>query len=83
MIYFAHFRNTLPKRLSEEHAHDFYQMWFGNERGQMYFDEGERKVCPEFPQLCIWGEDITEAVAFKKVLNGDIADGMFEINDEL
>lgn len=83
MIYFAQFRNKLPQRIPEEHAHDFYQMWFGNERGQMYFDEGEDKACPNFPQLNIWGEDITEAVAFKKILTGDVAEGTFDINDEL
>jgi hypothetical protein len=83
MIYFAHFRNKLPQRLAEDHAHDFYQMWFGNERGQEYFEEGTTKNCPDYPQLSIWGEDMPEAGVFKKILNGEVAEGIFDIDDEI
>lgn len=81
MIYVVQFRNKKPQRIDERHAYDFYQVWFGNERGQMYYDEGERKVCPQYPQLSLWGEDITEAGWFKKILVGEADDGMFDIHD--
>ena len=83
MIYFVQLRNMKPQRITEQEAHDFYQMWLGNDRGQMYYDEGERKVCPEFPQLSLWGEDIVESVWFKKILQGEILDGFFDCDDLL
>ena len=81
MIYFAVIGSKKPQRIDEQHAHDFYQMWFGNERGQERFDNGEFSPCPDWPSLVIYGEDIKEASVFKKILVGEVPDGMFDIDE--
>lgn len=81
MIYYVQIGNKLPQRIPEEHAHDFYQMWFGNELGQERFDDGTHVTCPNYPQMWMWGEEGTDAVVFKKVLTGDVADGLFDIDE--
>ena len=81
MIYYVQYGNKKPQRIADDHAHDFYQIWFGNNTGQTRFDAGDYCTCPDYPSLSMWGEEMKEAGWFKKILNGEVIDGMFDIED--
>ena len=81
MIYFMAHRQSKPKRIKEDYALDFYQMWFGNDRGQELFNSGESAHMPDAWEFRMWGEDISQSVWFKLILQGKAEDGYVDLSD--
>jgi len=82
MIYFMEPKNGKPKRIREDWARDFYQLWFGNNDGEMMFGRGERSYMPQSgKQYLILGEDITESEWFKRILQGKYEDGWISFHE--
>ena len=69
-------RNSKPKRIREDYARDFYQMWFDNDEGTMMFNNGDRAWMPQSDrEFALWGEEMSESGWFKKILQGEFEDG--------
>ena len=81
MIYYMEYRQGKPKRIHAEHARDFYQVWFGNGRGQELFDIGKTVTMPGEPSFVMFGEEVAESSWFKKILMGKAQDGYVEFDD--
>jgi hypothetical protein len=76
MIYFMKHRHSKPKRIREDYARDFFQMWFGNDEGTMMFNNGDHAWMPQSDrEFQLWGEEMTESGWFKQILNGNVEDG--------
>jgi len=80
MIYFMRYNRSKPKRIDADYALDFYQMWYGNEIGQLKYAEGMEVNMPDMPNFTLWGEDIPSSVWFKKILNGEVEDGYVQFD---
>jgi hypothetical protein len=80
MIYYMEYRQGRPKRMHTEHARDFYQVWFGNDRGQEMFDAGQTVGMPNEPSFVMFGEETAESSWFKKILMGKAQDGYVEFD---
>ena len=80
MIYFMTYGDSKPKRIETEHALDFYQIWNGNDRGQEMFDHGTGAHMPDFWEFNMWGEEISESVWFKMILQGKAEDGYVDLS---
>ena len=81
MIYYMEFRQGKPKRMHTEHARDFYQIWFGNDRGQELLDIGKTVAMPGEPSFVMFGEETAESSWFKKILQGKAQDGYVEFDE--
>jgi len=82
MIYFMQHRDSKPKRIREDYALDFFQMWFGNDEGEMMFNNGDKAWMPQSNrEYRLWGETMTESEWFKKILKGQIEDGYVSFNN--
>lgn len=82
MIYFMEHRQSKPKRIKESYALDFYQMWFGNDRGQEMFDSGTSAHMPDAYEFRLWGEEISQSVWFKMILQGKAEDGYVNLTGD-
>jgi len=80
MIYYMEHRQSKPKRIRDDYALDFYQMWFGNDSGQELYDQGARRSMPGEPGFVMWGEEISENGWFKQILQGKAEDGYVEFD---
>ena len=69
------YRKSKPKRIHTDHALDFYQMWFGNDRGLELFNDGRGVHMPHDSSFLLYGEKITESGWFKQILQGKAEDG--------
>ena len=75
-------RNSKPKRILENYALDFFQMWFGNDEGEMMFNNGDKAWMPQSNrEYRLWGEAMTESEWFKKILKGDVENGYVSFNN--
>ncbi|MHA1289355.1 MAG: hypothetical protein ACTSPB_18360 [Candidatus Thorarchaeota archaeon] len=75
-------RQSKPKRIKENYALDFYQMWCGNDRGQELFDTGNTVSMPGEPSFVMHGKEITESVWFKLILQGKAEDGYVDLSGD-
>lgn len=82
MIYFMEYRQSKPKRIEEDHALDFYQMWVGNDRGQELFDNGNEVTMPGEPSFIMYGMDVEESSWFKLILQGKAEDGYVDLSGD-
>lgn len=80
MIYFMEHGRSKPKRIEENYALDFYQMWFGNDRGLEMFEDGQTVAMPDNGSFLMHGKDITESVWFKLILQGKAEDGYVDLS---
>lgn len=80
MIYYMEYRQSKPKRVRSDHALDYYQMWFGNERGQEMFNDGQLVTMPQDSRIVLRGEEISESVWFKQILQGHAEDGFVQLD---
>ena len=82
MIYFMQHNDSKPKRIREDHARDFFQMWFGNDEGMMMFNNGDKAWMPQSGrEYRLWGEEMTESGWFKQILKGKVEDGYVTFNN--